>query len=512
MAVDEERRDGAQNEEEEEVEAVDYKAQKDAVLFAIDVSETMLTEFSNDKKDGKVSATLAALKCAYQLMQQRIISNPNDMMGVLLFGTKDSKGLEDESIGHTATAAYPHCYLVSDLDIPAAVDVKRLRDLANDPEEAEKTLVASDEQVHMSDVLFCANQIFTTKAPNFTSRRLFLVTDNDNPHRQDKDMQDRAAVRARDLYDLGVTIELFPIAHDGIDFDRTVFYDNIIYRGPSDPDAPAPVAKAAKAVKTDDGISLLQSLISSVNSKSAPCRALFSIPLDIAPGLRIGVKGFMDIKRQEVVKSCYIWVGGEKAQIVTGAGGFMLEDTARSVEKKEMRRAYDFGGEQIAFTEEERESFRDFGENCLRIIGFKPLSMLPVWANFRPAIFVYPDEDDFIGSTRTFSALQQTLLKQGKFAMTWVKTRSNARPMLGAMIAGEEKLNKEGDQIRPPGLWLIPLPFADDLRKPPDFPQCRAPDELVDRMKTIMDLLRLPQSEYDPSRYPNPCEYKNQLG
>jgi ATP-dependent DNA helicase 2 subunit 1 len=282
---------------------------------------------------------------------------------------------------------------------------------------------------------------------------------------------------------------------------------NIIYRGPSDPDAPAPITKAAKAAKGSDGISLLQSLISSVNSKAAPCRALFSIPMDIGPGLRIGVKGFITIKRQEVVKSCYIWVGGEKAQIATGVGGLLNEDTSRPVGASEIRKAYVFGGEQITFTEDERKSFRDFGENCIRIIGFKPMSMLPEWANTRTSVFVYPDEEDYIGSTRTFSALHQTLLKQQKFAFAWVKPRVNAHPMLGAVIAGEEKVNEDEEQIRPPGLWIIPLPFADDIRKRPDVPQVRAPDVLVDRMKAIMDQLRLPKSEYDPSRYPNPCKF-----
>src|ERR1700743_2908132 len=88
------------------------------------------------------SATLAALKCAYQLMQQRIISNPNDMMGVLLFGTEESRVLEDG--GTRSSAAYPHCYVLTDLDVPAATDVKRLRDIASDSEEGEKILIPSN--------------------------------------------------------------------------------------------------------------------------------------------------------------------------------------------------------------------------------------------------------------------------------------------------------------------------------------------------------------------------------
>lgn len=176
---------------------------------------------SNSKEGDTDTATLAALKCAYSLMQQRIISNPNDMMGVLLYGTEMSKFQGDDD----ASAAYPHCYLLTDLDIPSADDVKALKALVEDEAESKSLLVPSQEHASMSNVLFCANQIFTTRAPNFSSRRLFIVTDNDDPHARDKQMKNAAAVRAKDLYDLGVIIELFPISQPDHEFDREKFYD-----------------------------------------------------------------------------------------------------------------------------------------------------------------------------------------------------------------------------------------------------------------------------------------------
>ncbi|KAK3294043.1 uncharacterized protein B0H64DRAFT_443131 [Chaetomium fimeti] len=42
------------------------------------------------------------------------------------------------------------------------------------------------EPASMANVLFCANQVFTTNAANFGSRRLFIITDNDSPHGEDK--------------------------------------------------------------------------------------------------------------------------------------------------------------------------------------------------------------------------------------------------------------------------------------------------------------------------------------
>lgn len=206
-----------------------YKSQKDAILFAIDVSKTMLRPPppSDSKKADKDSATAAALKCAYHLMQQRIISNPKDMMGILLFGTEQSK-FQDDDPNSRGGLAYPHCYLLTDLDVPSAEDVKALKSLVEEDEEeegAEKLLMPTTETVSMSNLLFCANQIFTTKAPTFGSRRLFIITDQDDPHSSDKALRSAAAVRAKDLYDLGVIIELFPISSPDHEFDRTKFYD-----------------------------------------------------------------------------------------------------------------------------------------------------------------------------------------------------------------------------------------------------------------------------------------------
>lgn len=186
----------------------------------------MLTprQSSNPKRSGKESPATAALKCAYHLMQQRIISNPRDMIGVLLYGTQDSK-FYNEDEGSGGDLSYPHCYLFTDLDVPSADEVKDLRALAEDEGESRDILVPSKEPVSMANVLFCANQIFTSKAPNFTSRRLFIVTDNDNPHGDNKSLRSAATVRAKDLYDLGVTIELFPISQLEYEFDTSKFYD-----------------------------------------------------------------------------------------------------------------------------------------------------------------------------------------------------------------------------------------------------------------------------------------------
>ncbi|KAL1305851.1 hypothetical protein AAFC00_004006 [Neodothiora populina] len=495
-----------EEEDEEEVDETGYKTVKDAVLFAIDVSKTMLTKppESNSKKADRETPTVAALKCAYALMQQRIISNPNDMMGILLFGTAKSRFQDEDE--NSRGLSYPHCYLLTPLEVPSAADVKQLRSLVEDEEEAQDLLQPSDEEVSMANLLFCANQIFTTKAPNFSSRRLFLVTDNDSPHTDDKSLRSAAAVRAKDLYDLGVVIELFPISRPDHAFDRSIFYNDIIYSAtPSDPEAPAPITKAAKAAASGDGFTLLQSLLSNINSRAAPRRALFSnLPFEIGPGLKITVKGYIIFKRQQPARSSYIYLEGEKPQIAVGSSLFQAEDTARTVEKAEIRKAYKFGGETVTFTPEEMLEIRNFGDPVLRIIGFKPIASLPIWANFRPSTFIYPSEEDVVGSTRVFSALYQKLLKDEKMGLAWYIPRKNATPTLAAIIPSSERQDSDDVQVLPPGLWIHPLPFADDVRSIPEQSVIHAPDELIDRMRIIIQQLQLPHGVYDPHKYPNP--------
>ncbi|KAE9993926.1 hypothetical protein EG327_002550 [Venturia inaequalis] len=501
-------RSGEEEDEEDQfVDDTGYKTVKDAVLFCIDISESMLKRPppSDDKKADRDSPASAALKCAYQLMQQRIISHPHDMMGVMLFGTEKSK-MSGQEVDSRQSTHYKHCYVLTDMDVPEAADVKSLRNIVEDEEEFENLIQPSKEEVSMAKMLFAANYIFTTKAPNFSSRRVFLVTDNDDPHSNDKAQRDPATHRAKDLYDLGVSIELFAISKPGHAFDRTKFYDDIVYRAtPGDENAPAPLISAPKPSESGGGISLLQSLLANINSKAAPRRAFFTVPLEIGPGLTIGVKGYMVIKRQEPTRSCYVWTDGEKAQLVHGSTTMLAEDTARTVEKVEIKKAFKFGGDSILFTDEELKKIKNFGDPIMRIIGFKDLKLLPIWATTKHPSFIYPSEQDFVGSTRVFSALQQNMLKKKKFALVWFQPRRNAFPILAAAVASAERRGDDGEQVTPPGIWIRPLPFADDVRQNPDTDLVRAPNTLIDLMRVVIEQLMLPKAMYDPQKYSNPA-------
>jgi ATP-dependent DNA helicase 2 subunit 1 len=134
----------------------------------------------------------------------------------------------------------------------------------------------------------------------------------------------------------------------------------------------------------------------------------------------------------------------------------------------------------------------------------KPISALPFWASVKHPTFIYPSEEDYIGSTRVFAALHQKLLKDSKMAIVWFIPRRNASPVLGAMLPGAEKLDEQGVQKLPPGMWILPLPYADDIRQNPETDLVQTSNSLTDRMREVIQQLQLPKAQYDPQKYPNP--------
>jgi ATP-dependent DNA helicase 2 subunit 1 len=252
---------------------------------------------------------------------------------------------------------------------------------------------------------------------------------------------------------------------------------------------------------------LLNSLIANINSKQSAKRALFSnVPFEIAPGLKISVKGYNIVHRQTPARTCYIWLDGEKPQIAIGETTRVAEDSTRNVEKQEVKKAYKFGGEYVYFTPDEQKTLRDFGSPTIRILGFKPRKAIPIWASVKKATFIFPSEEDYVGSTRVYSALWQKLLKDDKVGIAWCITRSNAQPILAAIIPSKEQSDDDsGTPYLPSGLWIYPLPFTDDIREikaPGEL--ARSSDDLTTQMRTIIQQLQLPKAMFNPKKYPNP--------
>ena len=121
---------------------------------------------------------------------------------------------------------------------------------------------------------------------------------------------------------------------------------------------------------------------------------------------------------------------------------------------------------QVFYTSEELRSLRTFDlEPSIKLLGFKDRSELVFEDNVRHSLFIYPDEETYAGSRRTFTALLSSMVKKGKFGLVRALTRRNASPSFCALLP-QEGGESEG-WAEPSGFHLITLPFADDIRAAP---------------------------------------------
>jgi hypothetical protein len=104
-------------------------------------------------------------------------------------------------------------------------------------------------------------------------------------------------------------------------------------------------------------------------------------------------------------------------------------------------------------------------EPGIKLLGFKDRSELVFEDNVRHSLFIYPDEETYAGSRRTFTALLSSMVKKGKIGLVRALTRRNASPSFCALLPQEEG---EGEGwAEPSGFHLITLPYADDIRAAP---------------------------------------------
>ncbi|CAG8432921.1 6067_t:CDS:10 [Diversispora eburnea] len=426
---------------------VDDQGNRDAVLFVIDCSTSMMNKDENGD-----SAFHLAIQCASSIMMNKIISeNSSDFLGVMFIGTEKNQNPLDKK----------HIYVLQNMDLS---DIHRVMELNNIQEYG-----ITDEQYPLGDVFWVCSELFNSvTSPTVRTKRIFLITNEDNPHSTKPVLRSAAITRARDLIESKIEIDLFSIDKPDSTFNLHSFYWEILSTNDEFDDF--------THINTSKSFEALRSRII---SKESPKRSIFSVPFHLFEG-----------EVQERKKPNYKWVHmrGETTQLLP----------------QDIKHYVHYGGEKIVFTTEELQKIKEIGEKGITLLGFKPETSLKPHYNMEHPYFLYPDEEQYEGSRRTFAALHQKMIEMKKVAICVANFRHGVSMKFVALKAEPEVLDDEGQQIHPPGFYMFTLPFADDLRPlPPHSTITPAPDTMIDFTKPIIEKLQI-KGGYNPIKFPNP--------
>lgn len=276
---------------EDELEnAFDFQG-RDVLLFCIDASHSMTTSAKNvENHDQKESYLQSVLEIAVQLQKRKVITSPNDLVGIMFYNT----GEETEG-GRTGGAEIKkHCSVYQNIAQMNAENIQRLSALIynfkNHPEKTERALPPNKGHTPIGDVFTSCNWLFRDGAPKSGLKRIFLVTDEDDPHPGSPQFLKTAQTTFDDLSASGIIITPFFIQRVGKTFDRSKFWDQVL--PPEDP------GEDDINGQRPDIITELESLIQEMKIRELPKRAVFSVPFHLANDLTIGVKGYGLVTQQ----------------------------------------------------------------------------------------------------------------------------------------------------------------------------------------------------------------------
>lgn len=475
-------------------------------------------------EDTKTCHLYSALEAAMQIQKRKVLVGPNDSVGIMLFNTtrRNESTSQGSEIKHNNFVYQP----IAQISAPKVLELMQLLDAAReDPEYLRETFPPlTGKRVPMGDVFTSCNWVLRDGAPKTATKRVFLITDEDNPHPGvgGQRLLTSAQTTLLDLTQAGVNVEPFFISTEEKPFDTSKFYSSVLLPtnledADDDPDSPASVLPESIS------ITRIEDLISQMRIYEVPKRSLFNVPFQLADGFVIGVKGYGLVTEQTKGSYRYFVDLGEKMEVAesrTVYADVTDIDEPEEVPKPEILYGMTLGGNpdeneaggrlvpvgcRVFYTAEEVKTFRTLGlEPGIKLLGFKDRSELLFEDNVKHSTFVYPDEMTYSGSKRTFAALLKSMIKKDKIGLALALLRRNSSPIFCALLPQEEKSDETG-WMEPSGFHLIPLPFADDIRAAPIDEALRTPEDIRDAAKAWIHKLSVKNGTYPPDAYPNPA-------
>ncbi len=467
---------------------------KDALIFLVDATKAMRKKIHGKKdqedEDEDVATPLQmALKAVEATIKTKVFANPNDLVGVLLFGTKNKVDVRD----------FDNLSVLLPLDTPESESILKLeairRGLAGgdagdvDEDFDRKYGSAGQDEFSLHEALWQCQALFADVVGKVGSKMVTVLTCVDDPHAEEDKKAQQARQKAGDLHDTGVVLDVLPVGVRPKAFNMDTFYRDLVQLSQD-----VPYQAADPAERYED---LMRLIRKRVHKK----RSVGRITFDLGKGVKIGVATYNFV--QKAYKPSKVKLAKDTNEEVKIQRTFINHATGAPLLPSDMNKFQEYGGRRIKFTFDEAKSVTTLdGKLGLRLCGFKPLSSLK-WSHFvKSGNFIYPEERLIKGSRNLFAALLIKCTEKKVYAVCSYKPRDNSSPSFVALVPQEEVKDESGKQEQPPGFNLVFLPFSDDLRNVPEVKLVEPDPDQVSAAKKMIRKLRM--EDYNPDAFENP--------
>jgi ATP-dependent DNA helicase 2 subunit 1 len=186
----------------------------------------------DDDEDAQLTTGFQlVMRACQRFYQSKIISNDKDLSGIILYGTENSLNAFD----------FKHIYILHELAQPSAERIIQLETLSDKDTFKSKydELFGSTQATgySLNEALWTCSNLFSNSPQRLTIKRIFIFTCNDQPHAANLTLERQAKQRAKDLHDVGIQLEVFPILTESIiKFDFKKFFQDVLMLSDEDLD------------------------------------------------------------------------------------------------------------------------------------------------------------------------------------------------------------------------------------------------------------------------------------
>ena len=463
----------------------DFLPTKDLIIFLIDCSPSMHQEIKEASSQKLTTPISTLLKVTENFLKTKIISNQNDLFGVVLFNTdKKDNEMNFEGVNVLFKIEAPNAFNIKkikimsqncDPDINAINYRKELNEIFK-PIEPENININ-----YLNNAMWIVHSLLKNYDKKIYKRRIFLFTDNDDPipNPQEKNI---CIQRVKDMSESDITIELFPMNFDKKRFNLSNFYASIIpANNDDDPDG-----GNDNLLSIEQCTDRLRELTKRIRQKEIKKRTLGRCPFFLTNNTRIYMNVYSTVKKS--YKGKIYNVDAKTNKLLKGVNSIKCKDTGGELYPEQVGSYQLYGNKKIPFTKEEMSKIKFIEEPGMKLMGFKSIESIKPYYNVRESYFIYPNELFSNGAGTLVDAMIKQMLNKKKCAIVKFVSREGSIVKFCALMPQAEKYDEDYFQT-PPGFNMIILPWADDIRSNSEI-LAKNPKELPEVTQEQSDLAK----------------------
>uniref|UniRef100_A0A182QLZ5 ATP-dependent DNA helicase 2 subunit 1 n=1 Tax=Anopheles farauti TaxID=69004 RepID=A0A182QLZ5_9DIPT len=434
------------------------------------------------------------------MMRNKVIASEKELVGVVFYNTKNNPAPESEEEHQLGLVAPQQCAIyvpLASISVEMIRKVRGLRESSDFYNFDEK--YGHVEGTSLSNVFWFCSRLFSHCGYKLEQSTIVLFTSNDEPHNSSTVEYQQALLKARDLQQKEIFVELVPMDSN---FDCNKFYKEFLCTVLDEDinEFVAPIYEQST-----------QRLLRRLFIKSHQKRSLAHLKWHLSDDLSLGVNVYSLSrkprlpKKVKLLRSTNEVIVSKRVHMASTFSEEREEEETKVLLPGEQMKSIMIGGEKVSFKPEEVALMKQLLPPGIRLLGFKPASIVQITNHVRGSLFMYPNESHINGSTTLFRALYEKCLEKKQVAFCIFTMRRKQAPRLVALVPQEQSAPSPfGDADRYCGFRVEFIPFADDIRKLSVLEENASNEVTNEQTDVFKKVVKKIKFKFHPTNFENP--------